>query len=445
MRIELPAVLVDGIAVGSPDTSLQIRNRDPEPGEVQVPVAGPIVLQVVPTNGAPVDLGALRVAISLYETDVYSPLTGFSADAGPGSAVTWLDTGAVEVVIVPVVEMPSLELVRVEVWASLVGGDEVYTTYEFTVEDMIPPASVTAAARGRGTVVATFDEPVDPDVATDPSRYALRVLTIPAYPASVVSATLSSAVEVMLELDDDLSLGADYELVVTGMADVWGNVSGELVAPFSTPMPTEFADRDFDLYRMMPQVNRDADLSGDMRKFLGIFQDVLNQLLCDIDRWPRIYDPRVAEEGFVDVMLESMGNPFVFEGMTLNDKRRLLVILNSLYRQKGTPQAITNGIRFFLGLESQVRAFNVDAWILGQDTLGETTVLGSSSEIAIYMFDVIVFVYLTDQQRDRILELVRILKPAHAILRAIVEPEEPVVIDHWQLGFSLLGSETILH
>jgi phage tail-like protein len=445
VRVEVPGLFLDAIGLGSPTSELQVQNRDPEPDEQQVPVDGVISLQIVPDAGEQVDIGTIRVAISLYADAVYAPGTGFSDDVAGSSSVTVLDTGAVEIVMILLAPMPSLFTVVVDVDAAVVGGTVVHTSYSFVTEDLIPPATVVAETRGRGSVLATFDEDIDPSIATDPAIYSFRIVTAPTYVPVVVSAVMSGTGAVLLELDDDLTLGASYELVVTGVADIWGNVSGELVAAFEMLMPTEFANREHDLYRMLPSVNRKADILGDARKLIGVFQDVLDHLLYDIDQWSQIFDPARAPDGFLDAMLRSLGNPFVFEGMTTNDKRRLVVVLTTLYKQKGTVAGITNSIRFFLGIEAEVFAFNTDCWILGEDTLGETTLCGSGSDLALYSFNVVVQVFLTDIERVRILELVRIMRPAHTKLNQLVEPVIPEVIDHWQIGFSILGEQTILH
>jgi phage tail-like protein len=49
---------------------------------------------------------------------------------------------------------------------------------------------------------------------------------------------------------------------------------------------------------------------------------VTDPLLADVDRWPDIFDFERAPEGFLDLILRDLGNPFPFELDTMG-KRRL--------------------------------------------------------------------------------------------------------------------------
>src|SRR6185369_6179522 len=111
-------------------------------------------------------------------------------------------------------------------------------------------------------------------------------------------------------------------------------------------------DRDFNLWEMIPQVNQDLDASRDLFKFVACLQEVVDLLLCDVDRWTDIIDVDVAEERYLDQMLIGLGNPFSFAAeLEVIDKRRLVRVLVGMYRLKGTARGIRDAIRFFLGLE----------------------------------------------------------------------------------------------
>lgn len=445
MRIETPSLIIDSLQTTAPGEVVVILNRDPEPGEVQVPAVGPVEIQFI-APGSVVDLGRLVVSLSLYGDPIYAHATGFSDDAAAASSVRRLEDGTVVLSFVPVVPMPSLVTVLVQAAAATVEGAFTTATYSFQIEDLDPPTTMTAALRGREALILTFDEAVDPAWAAQVSNFSLRVLDPPSYPAVVVSTSMPAPNEVRLELDDELTMGVPYEISAINVEDVWGNVQPELLDTIDVPYPAEFGNRDVDMYRMLPKVaNRDQDLNGDARTMIRIFQDVLNVMLAEIDRYPTIYDPARALEPFLDAMLVSRGNPFRFADATINDKRQLLSVLVPLYRQKGTAAGIINAIRFFLALDAEVRSLHVSGWVLGTSALGFDTVLGPSEVIDILSFDVVVPRALNDAERARVLEIVRIMRPNHTRLRAIVEPVVPEVIDHWMLGFSRLGIETELH
>lgn len=225
------------------------------------------------------------------------------------------------------------------------------------------------------------------------------------------------------------------------------------VAPGLGPNEAEFTalecphpdDRRFDLFRMFAQINREEDVTLELELFIACLQEVTDLILCDIDEFTDIIDPHVAPEPFLSMILCDLGNPFDFD-LSEIDKRRLVDVLITLYKQKGTEIGIVNAIRFFLGLEVTVDVFNAapPGWILGVSELGDTTVLLPSSQRALYSFNIVAVVALTDEQRDRIRKLADTMKVAHEHLIDIIEPDTEV-IDHWELGLSELGVDSDLH
>jgi F0F1-type ATP synthase delta subunit len=69
----------------------------------------------------------------------------------------------------------------------------------------------------------------------------------------------------------------------------------------------------------------------------------------------------------------------------------------------------------------------------------------SARRFALYAFDVIVVVPLTDAQRKQLRAIVEYLKPAHTHFVTLVEPAPPAFIDHWELGVSEIGVTADLH
>jgi len=209
---------------------------------------------------------------------------------------------------------------------------------------------------------------------------------------------------------------------------------------FVPPAP---ADRQFDLIRLLPLLNREEDATEDLLKFITCLQEIVDLLLFDADRWVDILDPDVAGEPFLDAMLADLGNPFEFD-LSEIDKRRLISVLVAMYKQKGTVPGIINTIRFFLGFDVTVVPFNTTSWILGEDTLGDDTILGPSAQFNLYAFNLVAPIALTVEQRKRIRSLVELMKVAHEHFVDLIEPDT-TVFDHVELGESELGDTFLLH
>lgn len=211
---------------------------------------------------------------------------------------------------------------------------------------------------------------------------------------------------------------------------------------FQCPRP---ADRDFQLLDFIPEINKSEDFTGDLKNFILSMQDVVDFILCDIDKFAEILDPDTARTPFLDLMLCDLGNPFSFITLSETDKRRLIDVLVSIYKQKGTGVGIINAIRFFLGIEVTIDVFNeTEGWVLGVSELGIDTVLGPGTSRERFSFRIISPVALTDEQRTQIEQIVDFMKVGHEHLVEIEEPDT-TVIDHWELGLSELGINTDLH
>lgn len=318
------------------------------------------------------------------------------------------------------------------------------------VEDLAGARIVGAQARELARVRVSFAEPVkqeDPasaDDALNPARYTLTRLSAPAVDTSVggVEHVTSSAVDLLTELP--LTPGANYRIDVAGVVDAQGNVAAVSSATFAGVVPPRPPNRVFDLSRLLPEMNRREDATGDLRRFLACLQEVTDLVLHDIDRFTDILDPDIAPEPFIDLMLPELGNPFAFD-LQLVDKRRLLNVLVPLYREKGTAIGITNAVRFFLGIEIEITSYAGEALILGESRLGEDWILGPSTAFAAYAFEVVVPRLLDADERQRLRQLVDYMKPAHTHFARLVEPTIPEVVDHVELGESELGKTWELH
>lgn len=306
-------------------------------------------------------------------------------------------------------------------------------------------------ARELHRVRVSFDQDVKqvdgtaPDDALNPALYAVARQSAPAADAAVTGVESAGAPAVDLTFDIPLTPAGLYRLQVGPVSDLGGGRvaarDGILFAGFVPPRPV---GRDFTLWFLLPELNRREDETGDLRRLLECLDEVASLLLADIDAFTEIFDPDVAPERFLDVMLAELGNPFPLE-LSVIDKRRLINLLVDIYRQKGTGPGIKNAIRFFLGIEIDISAYAEIGLLLGEALLGVDWILGSSLSSTRYSFEVIAPRILAPEERARVRALVEYMKPAHTHFRALVEPVPPAAINHLELGRSQLGDNWLLH
>lgn len=215
------------------------------------------------------------------------------------------------------------------------------------------------------------------------------------------------------------------------------------------------------LIEMLPYANRREDATGDYTKFLDeVLQPELDNLLADVDRFKFVNDAeRVDVEAVLDAMLADLGNPFETDGLTPLLKRRLILMLLGLYRILGTEQAIYDAVAIFTKYEVVriISPSTVDAWDLDVDVLGDGVhpinpedptdfaVLGPSSRYLIFSFSIELDQILVPADEPVIRRIISVVKPAYAHFLGIVQPITPPVIDHVELGYSLLDDTWLLH
>lgn len=462
-ELELPAAYLDAIIE---DTTVALTtgtpfliNQSPEPGEEGVERTAVVELDVTTAAAAgTITLAETRVYIEgilAFDGGVFQPGYG-----GAESSYSNPVPDVLRIAIDYTAPYDSEQVVDVRVVskssASLAPLDE---TYSFTITDETRPLFLTAEARELKRVRVTFNEPVkqtaagNADSALRPGNWELERLGDGVTPLVAATVTLVESVDtatVDLLTDIPLTPGGTYRVYATGFGDVSGNV---LEAPFNQvtflgwqpPVP---ADRLFDLYRMLPLMNRQEDeASLDLKRFIGCLQEVTGLQLYDIDTFTDILDPDIAPEGYVDLMLCDQGNPFSFQ-LTDTDKRRLAGVLVAMYKLKGTAIGIEQVVLFFLGLTVAVDPFNgpnSGGLILGDSELGVDWTLGTDVSALLYSFRVISGVVLTAEQRTKITGIAEYMKPAHTHFVELVEPVVPVVLDHLELGLSELGVTWELH
>ncbi|MBX3249397.1 MAG: phage tail protein [Myxococcales bacterium] len=444
MNLELPALYVDSAALVATTPRLVLVNRDPSPGETAVPIDATLDLELVDTGLDGVHRASARIwvdGVLAFEGGAPSEIA--AAFAGPlAGVVQTADT--LRVVLHPVIPLVSLATVHLRVLAQTVGGaaslDEVYS---FVVEDRTAPRVVGAQALAQKTVRIAFDEPV---LVPPGASFVLTPRSAPAVPVAVSGVKVDGSV-VVLTLDTEMTPDVLHEVVAVGVTDLFGNV---VLGPYDRATfagfrPARPPNRRFDLWQMLPKHNRRDDLTGDLARFIACLQEVTDLLLADVDRWSDIFDLERASEGFVDLILRDLGNPFPFELDSMS-KRRLASVLVEMYQQKGTARGIQNAVRFFLGIDiSAITPFNADTLFLGESELGVDWVLGPSDRFSRYAFNVEVARILAARERQQLRAIVEYLKPAHTHFVDLVEPVPPVLLNHWELGLSDLGETTDLH
>jgi len=442
--LRLPALYIDNAvtqeAVGTP----ALLNRDPCPDESGVPIESRVALEILDTGPDGIDRSATRVWVNdaLAFEGGGAPELQLGYD-GPEALITeTADT--LRVVLHPTVFFQSLQSVTVRVLSETVGGANTLDThYSFEVEDRSAPKLLAAQATDAFTVRLSFDEPV---TAPAGAVFQLAPQSAPAVTSQVASAT-SAASMLILTLDKEMSPDVGYLLTVSGVLDAFGN----LILPphdrvlFTGFRPARPSDRRFHLWTMLPHHNRRDDQTGDLWRFIASLQEVLDLMVAEVDRFPDIFDLERAPEPFLDLILQDLGNPFPFDLDALS-KRRLAAVLVEMYRQKGTAVGIENAIRFFLDIDVEaITPFTGTTLVLGESELGVDWELGPSDSFARYAFDVIVDQVLTDTQRSQLRAIVEYLKPAHTHFVDLVEPIPQGGFDHWVIGESELGWNTLLH
>ena len=454
-RVELPGLYFDDVVTDATPTRPALVNRDPEPSEVQVPVGTQLAVEIVDVGSDGVDRAATRAYVGGVLAFEGGAVTEFKPGFdGPDSAVT-LTSDTLTLAIDPTADFASLQTVNVRVVsATLVSALALDLTYSFQIEDLTAPIVASAQATSAKTVRVSFDEAMrqlgdgDSADALEPANYSFLSLTTPAVSVVPLSVRPASPSAVDVELDIELSQFATYRVIVTNVEDVFGNPIGETgnQADFVGFIPPgRPKQRSFELLRLLPEINRRQDLTGDLKRFMAVLQDVLELLLSEVDRFTDIIDPDRAPEAFLDLMLADLGNPFAFDLSELQ-KRRLVSVLVQIYKQKGSAAGIRNAIRFFLGVDvTAIDAFHGTTLVLGESELGVDWELGPIDQFALYSFDISVNRTLTDAERLQTRQIVDFMRPAHTHFIDLIEPGAPAFIDHWELGLSELGETSDLH
>lgn len=459
--VELPGIYVEGVVLPTTAARATVINLLPEDGEEAVPVTSTIAFEINDPDASTVFGGNIRATdTQVYVDDVLAYdgagsgfQTGFD---GPDSSADFstLDGGrTARLVIDPTDLLASSAVVRVRLVTTAYGGDASEHLWAFSTEDLTAPTVVEAVSTGRRSVRVHISEALDA-AALEAANWTISVASIsledglPAVTPVVASVVRVDPTTFDLALDIDVTRGALYLVELSGVADLVGN---PMVAPGNAAYFRGYAcetppGREWELIYQLPGMNLAEDETGDLRRFVGCLQEVVDVVLCDVDHWTEILDPDVAPERFVDAMLADLGNPFPF-ALSESDKRRLVRILVPIYELKGTDQGIIDAVRFFVGREVTIEVPAYDGvWELGISELGVGTFLGTSNLTDKLTFYIRSGITLTDEERERIRAIAVYMKNAPTHLGGILEPTPPPAEpSHWELGLSELGVNTLLH
>lgn len=457
----LPALWFDHLETDG-TVGIFLANQFPEDGDTDVESDQPIVFDVLSTDVTEVALSETTI----YVNGVAAMIAGvFQAGFVTGSSATLLgNLHDYRFVVGHDADFVGESTVTVRVIAGVKnppGGYTLDESYSFTIEDLVEPRLLSAFATFATTIRATFDEGMlassedGTNDALNPDNYSIAYVQTSDLQAAVsvvvTAVTQISATVYDLTTDIELTFWREYLLTCGDIADDSSNANlldaDYRTAGFDSWTPPEWPEnRRFLLWNMLGQEHRNSDVTGDLARLIDCWQDTVWMMLWDADRIEEIWDVDRAQEIFLDARLQELGNPHRF-GLTELQKRKLLDVLVPSYRQHGTEPAIINLTRFFLGLTVTIYAYNSFdyRWVLGEDTLGQTTILGPGDGTAdLYTFVIQSLVELTADQRMWIGLIADKTKVAHEHY-IIQDPTDAITWDHWILGYSKLGTETILH
>lgn len=469
VEVVLPSVYIDQLLVPEAVASdLFVANRVPAPAQTDVPIdLATYAFTLVDVDGAGVDLSNTTVTVegaTVYTAGAF--VLPWAGTVTTGQGATGQDVTFV--IDVPASELPrdSEEPITIRVQSQLNGPASVIdTSWSFVSADVLPPAVQTATMIDKDVLRVTFTDAVLMDDSTNgalnPSNYSTVRMSVPAVTLDVVSvAQVNDEPDTVdITFNWEATMAAIYTIVAANIADDAGNLIDPIGQEqrFTGFVPQRPLGRRFELLDFIPRMNKAEDRTveqgaqptnagtGELRKFILCLQDIVDVLLCSIDRWTDIIDIDLAPEPFLDAILQDLGNPFAdcIADLDEDGKRRLARVLISIYKQKGTAQGIINAVRFFLGIEITLDVINArDYWQLGISTLGVTTTLAPPVGSPLwYSFWIDSEVVLTAEQRERILCVAQYMKGAHEHILGVTEPGDVATPSpYWILNVSILGA-----
>lgn len=394
VEVEIPAFYVDALVFTSP-TGPVITNEVPiaEQGEGDGPAPPDTTNVDFDVFGLGSNVVASSIAVTLNSVPAITAgvvQTGFHGSVGASAEV-------LHVTIAPNLAYASDSVVTVHVSARNVASVTHTRTWTFRVADITPPVMTSIQALSPTQLRVTWSKnvelvaPTGAHDGTNPNLYYVQAVQpdtvtpvvtggpegplvyTPAPYVTVESVSVVSEASpciVDLFTNVELSPGIPYLVTEVGVVDLVGNFVTSVTETVAFVPPTPLG-RALNLYRLMPLMNRQEDVTQDLLRFLNCMQEPTSLLLYDIDTWTEIFDFKTAPDAFLSAILADLGNPFPFV-LSTEGKRQLIAILVQIYEQKGTAIGIIHAVLFFLGLTVTITTYDSSGnWVLGESFLGD--------------------------------------------------------------------------
>ena len=406
---------IDNVEASTTSDRIVLIQRDPQPGEINISLSSPVRFMIADLDGDPKDPGASTLEFTLkiegavageYTSGVFtltSPWLGSVTPIHPsGKFVGW------DVEVYQSTDyLISEQVVDIEIDVSIAGGfgtgaygHFAYGTspvspttstfnYSFIAEDKTQPNILSANAISEKTVQVVFDDNMSVDGASSvllPENWSVETHNIDPLPGAFLTVI---SVETVPGSDNKIfyvnfnwesTRNCEYKLIAnSAIADDSGNLI-DYDNAFFTGYAYELKEgRVFSIWDLIPQKNKDEDLTFDLVRYINCFDEVLGLLFLSIDNFTNQIDFDLCTIEDIDNMLYDLGNPFTWSELELTDsqKYKLVASLVSIYQLKGTNKGIEDTIFFLLGESVTVVDYTQNGWILGVDQLGN----GSFAEV----------------------------------------------------------------
>ncbi len=256
-------------------------------------------------------------------------------------------------------------------------------SYVFTSADVEQPSILSAEAIDPETVRVTFDDAMaitGSGSVLDASAWSFVRQNVAPYPAVTLTPTAVAVVGLSgnsvfdITTNWEMTPGQTYQVTVAStVTDSSDNLIDTATVTFTGFSPEKPTGRVWDFWRMMPLKNRQEDATGDLEKFARCIDETMQLLTFGVDHWTDQFDPDLATDAEIDLLLYDLGNPFDWAELDLSaqERRKLLRVLVEIYKSKGTADGIEDAIFFLLGEVVEAVEYLAGGWELGIDELGE--------------------------------------------------------------------------
>jgi phage tail-like protein len=168
------------------------------------------------------------------------------------------------------------------------------------------------------------------------------------------------------------------------------------------------------LFRNLPAIYREDGREGYTYRLLSLFGDELQELEYEIDGLHNYLSPERTRAEILP-WLASWVALALDETWPESRRRELIRRIVDLYKWRGTIEGIKTFVEIYTGIRPEIIEPFKAGWVIGiRSTIGEDTKIYEPSEDP-HSFSVIVnsFEKLTAEQKQKIMAVVELQKPAH--------------------------------